>query len=100
MAKVSGGGHSDFIKGTISGTTFRGYRGTNIVSGSRRQVTRRLVRRIPEGPLSIPIIWSRYSADKRVTLRVSGSQFFLTNWGDQKFGAGALSQPIAAKQPE
>jgi len=122
MARVQGGGHSDAITGNLGGVCFRGYRGNNIVSGSRRMTVAKPKQHTIASPLEIELLMARYSADQLVTFRppvglmgeddvevenegdpnMDPLQLFeyVQNWGDQVGGIGSLNQLITVRQPK
>ena len=122
MARVQGGGHSDAITGNLGGACFRGYRGNNIVSGSRRMTVAKPKMKKIDSPLEVPGLVARYSADKLVEL-VAPVALILTpeemreepgeillgppiqlgtvySWGDQVGRCGTLVQAAAACRPK
>jgi len=99
MAKVIGAQHSDFVQGQVGGTCFRGYRGQNIVSCSRRMTKSKPGQKLLRSPLDLKKLFARYSADQLVTLRTVPPNFFVTSWGDQKGGIGVASETVLVRQP-
>ena len=99
MAKVSGAAHSDFVKGQVGGTCFRGYRGTNIVSCSRRTTRRKPKQSLLSSPMELKELFARFSADKLMTLRSVPPKFYVASWGDMKGGIGAAVESTQVKQP-
>jgi len=122
MARVQGGGHSDLMTGNLSGTCFRGYRGNNIVSGSRRMTVAKPKMKKIDSPLEVPGLVARYSADKLVSLVVPPALILtpgemmeepgetllgppiqlgtVYSWGDQVGRCGTLVQAAAACRPK
>jgi len=121
MARVQGGGHSDLMTGNLSGTCFRGYRGNNIVSGSRRMTVAKPKMKMIESPLELKMLVARYSADKLVEFNVPSAIILsgeaeaaieipegengilqypkVYSWGDQVGRVGTISQAGEAPRP-
>jgi len=122
MARVQGGGHSDAITGNLGGACFRGYRGSNIVSGSRRMTVAKPKMKKIESPLELKMLVARFSADKLVSLVVPPALILtpeemmeepgetllgppielgtVYSWGDQVGRCGTLVQAAAACRPK
>jgi len=122
MARVQGGGHSDAITGNLGGACFRGYRGNNIVSGSRRMTVAKPKMKKIDSPLEVPGLVARYSADKLVALVVPPALILtpeemmeepgeillgppiqlgtVYSWGDQVGRCGTLVQAATGSRPK
>jgi len=121
MARVQGGGHSDAITGNLGGACFRGYRGSNIVSGSRRMTVAKPKMKKIDSPLEVPGLVARYSADKLVEFNVPSAMILsgeaegaieipeeengilqypkVYSWGDQVGRVGTISQANEVNRP-
>ena len=121
MARVQGGGHSDAITGNLGGACFRGYRGNNIVSGSRRMTVAKPKMKKIDSPLEVPGLVARYSADKLVEFNVPSAMILsgeaegaieipegengilsypkVYSWGDQVGRVGTISQATEGNRP-
>ena len=121
MARVQGGGHSDAITGNLGGACFRGYRGNNIVSGSRRMTVAKPKMKMIESPLELKMLVARFSADKLVEFNVPSAMILsgeaeaaieipegengilqypkVYSWGDQVGRVGTISQSAEGPRP-
>jgi len=121
MARVQGGGHSDAITGNLGGACFRGYRGNNIVSGSRRMTVAKPKMKKIDSPLEVPGLVARFSADKLVEFNVPSAMILsgeaeaaieipegengilsypkVYSWGDQVGRVGTISQASEGPRP-
>jgi len=121
MARVQGGGHSDAITGNLGGACFRGYRGNNIVSGSRRMTVAKPKMKKIDSPLEVPGLVARYSADTLVEFNVPSAMILsgeaeaaieipegengilsypkVYSWGDQVGRVGTISQATEGNRP-
>jgi len=121
MARVQGGGHSDLMTGNLSGTCFRGYRGNNIVSGSRRMTVAKPKMKKIDSPLELKMLVARFSADKLVEFNVPSAMILsgeaegaiespegengilsypkVYSWGDQVGRVGTISQVAEGPRP-
>jgi len=121
MARVQGGGHSDAITGNLGGACFRGYRGNNIVSGSRRMTVAKPKMKMIESPLELKMLVARFSADKLVEFNVPLAMILngeaegaieipeeengilqypkVYSWGDQVGRVGTISQASEGNRP-
>lgn len=100
MAKVVGAGHSDFVKGQVGGTCFRGYRGSNIVSCSRRMTRAKPKQSLLNSPLELKKLFDRWVASSGVTLRSADGFDYVSKWVGQK---GKFSPAVASatgRQPK